>query len=157
MPGIFQRQQGRNRTMLVIGLYRPVDIIRIKTAIIGNRHRCEHDPAKHRGTARFIDEHMIVLAGQDFLTACAMPQHGAQVRLRPAGHEQCCLFAKHGSRLVLQCVDRGIIAIHIITNLGGHHAFARTGHRVTAHIYARWRICAGHSCIIHLYQLHHGR
>ena len=161
VPGVFQRQQRRNRAMFIIRFDGPVNIIRVETAICGNRHRGKHDPAKHRRAAGLVDKNVIFAAGQNFLAARTMAQHGAQIGLRAARQEQRRFLAKHRRHLVLKGIYRRIVPIDIVTTLGRHHRSAHAVcwpcHRIASHINACRCVPAGHSCIIHHHSFHHGR
>ena len=118
VPGVFQRQQRRNRAMFIIRLDGPVNVIRVETAICGDRHRGKHDPAKHRRAASLVDKDVIFAAGQNFLAARAMAQHGTQIGLGAARQEQRRFLAKHRRHLVLKRIYCRIVTIDIVTNLG---------------------------------------
>ena len=79
MPAVLQSQQARNGAMFIIRLYRAGNGIRIETAVGSRLNRRKHDAAKNRRPAGFIDEDVIVMAGQDFLAALAMCQHRAKI------------------------------------------------------------------------------
>ena len=130
--------------MFIIRLDRAVDIGRVDAAIGTNRHGGEHDAAKNRRTASFIDKHMVINTGEDFLTTLAMRHHRTEIPLRTTRHQKRGFLAKQCGRLVLQRIDRWIIAIDIITNFGRHHrsthAFGWPGHRIAAHVDTGWLV-----------------
>ncbi|MNC77809.1 hypothetical protein D3C75_1298690 [compost metagenome] len=79
---------------------------------------------------------MRLLADNVLVTALAMAQQRHQVGLSAAWQEQRRLFTGQTDRFCLQSVDRGVIAVNIITHFClGHglaHRGAGAGHGVTA-------------------------
>ena len=56
-----------------------------------------------------------------------MRQQSAQVALRARRHEQCRLKTQHLGNAVLQGVDRGVIAKHIVTQRSRQHGLPHGG------------------------------
>src|SRR5688572_4646905 len=82
---------------------------------------------------------MLHLADDVFVATLAMRQDGAEIALGSGGHEQRGLEAQHRGDLVLQRIDAGIVAEHVVTQRraghGGTHAGSRLRHRIAAKVY----------------------
>ena len=102
------------------------------------RQRLRLDAAQHRRTAALITVGVRRLADEVFVAPLAMRHQAAQIALRAGGHEQGCLKTQHVGDALLQGIDGGVIAIHIITQRRGKHGRTHggcwPGHGVAAQV-----------------------
>jgi hypothetical protein len=104
--------------------------------LVGDRLRL--DAAQHRGAAAFVLVRVRLLADQVFVAAAAVRHQRDQIRLRTAGREHAGLEAEQVGREILQAVDGGVVAIHVVADgRGGHggaHRFGRFGDGIAAQV-----------------------
>jgi hypothetical protein len=92
---------------------------------VGDRLRLH--AAQHRGAAAFPAVAVRHLADEVLVTALAVGQDGAQVALGAGGHEQRGLEAQQAGNSLLQRVDGGVVAKHVVAQRRGHHGLAHGG------------------------------
>ena len=73
------------------------------------------NPPQNSRPPTFIAVSVSVLAHDVLVTSLAMRHQGAQVALRARGHEQRGFFAGDLRDALLQGIDRGVVAKHIVT------------------------------------------
>ena len=124
--GVFQAQQPRAREMRVVGLDRRLDVGQRQRAVglVGDRLRLH--AAEHRAAARLVAIGVRALADQVLVAALAMAHQRREVALRARRHEQRRLLAEHRGDALLQRVDGGVVAEHVVAQRRGHH---RVAHR----------------------------
>jgi hypothetical protein len=81
--------------------------------------------AEHGRAAAFVAVGVRQLADDVFIAPPAMRQDAAQVALRAGGHEQRRLLAGDGGDALLQRVDGGVVAKHVVAYLGAACMAAR--------------------------------
>ena len=70
----------------------------------------------HRMAGRLVDNEVMLLAGDDLLTAPEVGHHRDQVAHRPGGDEQARVLAEEVGRALLERDDGGVVAEYIVTD-----------------------------------------
>ena len=125
--GVFKCQQPGAGKVRIVRLDGGLDVGQRQRAIRLVRNWLGLDAAEHRTATALPAVAMRLLAHQVFVAALAMRQQSAQVALRARRHEQCRLKAQHLGNAVLQGVDCGVIAKHIVTQRSRQHGLPHGG------------------------------
>jgi hypothetical protein len=123
-PGVFQRQHLGAREVRVDRLDRGNDFVQRQRTVGVLRDRLRLDGAQHRRAAAFPAEGVRIGADQVFVAAFAVRHQAQQVGLRAGGHEQPGLETQIVGQPLLQRVDRGIFAVHVVADVGYQHGLA---------------------------------
>ncbi len=123
--------------MRIVGLDRGFNVGQRQRAVRLMAQRLRLHAAKHRRAATFPAIAMGLLANNVFITALAMAEHSAEVRLRAGGHKQGSLKAEHCGNLFLQGVDARIVAKHIVTQRRSSHCRAHRSGRLRDRVAAQ--------------------
>jgi hypothetical protein len=90
-------------------------------------HGLRLDGAQHRHAATLPAVGVPALAHDGLVAALAVAHEGDQVGLRARGREQRGLEAQQLRRVLLQCVDGGVVAEHVVAQWRGLHGRAHGG------------------------------
>ena len=121
VPGVLQAQQPGAGEVRVVGLDGRRDVGQHHAALGVLRQRLRLHAAEHRRTTAFVAVGVGQLADDVLVAPAAVRQDAAQVALRARRHEQRRLFARERGDALLQRVDRGIVAEHIVAQGRSHH------------------------------------
>ena len=134
--GILERHQAGGRKMNIVGLDGFGHSLDGYSAVRVVLQRLRLDAAQNRRSPALVAVGVCFLAHQVFVAPAAVDHQGGQIALRAAGKEQRAFEAETLCNLVLQPIDGGIVAVHIVPHLGrghgGAHSRRRPGHRVAA-------------------------
>ena len=83
--------------------------------------------AKHRRTATFPAITVGILAHDVFIAPLAVTQDAAEIALCTGGHKQRRFKTQHCRQLVLQGVNTGVAAKHIVAQRRRHHRLPHGG------------------------------
>ena len=124
--------------------HRPGDGRRIGNAIDAVE-RAQLDAGNDRGATCLIEDEVRLRVGDDLVARTGLGGDACQVAHGPARNEDAGLLAEAQRHLLLEPVDRRILAPHIVTNLGaGHrraHPLVGNGQRVTPKVDEAWHGC----------------
>ena len=136
---VVQAQQARLRVVrVIVGLDQRFDALEIECAVGLEAEGLGLDAAEHRGSAALVPKGVAPLADDVLVPTLAVAENAEQISLRAARHEQGRLLAEHLRAQVLEAVDRRVLAIDVVTNLGcghgGSHRRRGNGHGVAAQV-----------------------
>ena len=134
VDGVLEAQQASAGEMAVVGLHGLLGGREINHACVVSGHRLGLDAAQHGRAAALVHVGVGVVADDVLVAPFAMRQQPAQVRLRAAGHIQRRGLAQQLRRVVLELVDRGVVAPDVVADLslghGGPHSRCGAGNGV---------------------------
>ena len=143
--GVLDAQQAGARAVVVVRLDGGSDRLRRQLAAGIGGQREQHHAAEHRGAPGLVLEDVRLIAEQDLFAAPRLRQHRNQVALRAGGHEQARLLAEQRRHPLLQAIHGGVVAVHVVAELGvvhgAPHVAGRVGHGVAAQVNHRARHC----------------
>ena len=137
VPRIFQTQEPRAGEVRVVGLDGALDVGQGQGAVRLLRQGLGLDAAQHSGPTAFKPVGMRKLPHQHFIAAGAVGHQCAQIALRAARHKERCLFAEQGRHALLQRIDAGVVAEHIVAHCRTGHGVAHTGGRACDRVAAQ--------------------
>src|SRR5512134_1868998 len=151
--GVLQREQARARKVRVVGLDGGLDVGQIERAVGPVDDGLRLDRAEHRAATRLVAVGVCLHPHQHFVAALAVAHQRREVRLRARGEEERLLEAEELRRALLQPVHGGVIAEHVVADLGPGHRPAHAGRgprdRVAAQIHPHIRTGAcSHPCLL---------
>ena len=125
------------REMRVIGRERSVDLRGADYSAIGGNRR-DVNAADHRCAAGLIQERVRQRVGEHCMTAGHVDEQTDAVAHGAADHQHRRLGPEHLRRPLLEPVDGGVLAVHVVAELGiGHcvtHLRRRLGHSVRSQV-----------------------
>ena len=113
--------------MGVVGLHRGLDVGQRERAVGLVRKGLRLHAAEHGGAAGFVAVGVRLLADQVLVAALAVAHDRAQIALRARGHEERGLEAELAGDALLQGVDGGVVAEHVVAERRAQHRVAHGG------------------------------
>jgi len=104
--------------VIVVGLDDRGDVFGVDETVVEHPHRLGLDAAEHRRAAGLVAVCVGGVAGYVFVAAPAVGEESAEVGLRAAGDEQRGLLAEPFGHGGFEPVDGGVVAEHVVANLG---------------------------------------
>ena len=129
VPGVFQAQQAGTGEVAIIGFDGSSNVGQRHLPARILRERLRLNAAEHRSATALVAVGVGHLTDDVLVPPAAMRHQAAQVALGAGGHKQRRLETEQGSQLVLQRIDTGVIAKHIVAHRRGPHGIAHSGGR----------------------------
>src|SRR6476659_456477 len=96
------------------------ELRRAKHAVL-RRYLPDLNTSDHRGSCRLVPEHMGVGLRDDLLPGTSVAEQAEQLTHRSAGYEQGRFLAHPVGRRLLQPVNGGVLAEHVVTERRARH------------------------------------
>ena len=116
-----QAEQAGAGEVTVVGLHCLLGRVEVEHAGVVGRYRLGLDAPQHGCTAPLVHVGVGVVADDVLVAPLAVRHESAQVRLGAARHVQSCWLVQQFGGVTLQFVDGGVVAPHVVPDLGCGH------------------------------------